>query len=111
MGPSTSNYATRKGQLAWGKDDLGHTIFFQITENLICRCGDQLLKSPDRYGRQRSKATFNRYRTPLSVVHNVASRDWRLLPNSPVNNVPKLCEEQPRCRILEKDERRRLLSA
>ncbi|MDN3506503.1 MAG: site-specific integrase [Simkaniaceae bacterium] len=111
MDEESSNYQTRLGQLKWWKEEIGHCILPKITEDLICKCRDKLLKTTDQFGRSRSKATFNRYRTSLSCVFNVALKEWRLIPSSPIKNIRKLKENKPRCRILDKEERSALLEA
>lgn len=111
MDEESSNYQTRVGQLKWWKQMIGHCILTKVTEDLICKCRDSLLKTKDQFGRSRSKATFNRYRTSLSCVLNVALREWRLIPSSPIKNIRKLKENKPRCRILDKEERIVLLQA
>jgi integrase len=111
MNEESSNYQTRLGQLNWWKQEIGHCVLTRVTEDQICKCRDKLLKTKDRFGRPRSKATFNRYRTSLSCVLNVALKEWRLIPSSPIKNIRKLKENKPRCRILDSEERTALLEA
>ncbi|MEM7175127.1 MAG: hypothetical protein AAF443_04260 [Chlamydiota bacterium] len=47
---TSSNYATRLGQLEWWKQEIGHCILTRLSENLICLCRDKLLKTKDQFG-------------------------------------------------------------
>ena len=111
MDSESSNYKTRLGQLKWWKNEIGAYLLSQIKEDLICRYRDKLLKTPDRFGKKRSGPTVNRYLTSLSVVLDVARREWRLISNTPIKNIRKYSESQPRDRFLNHEERERLLDS
>jgi hypothetical protein len=100
MDPQSSNYKTRIGQLKWWKAEIGSCLLSQVKEDLICRCRDKLFKTPDKFGRKRKGSSINRYLTSLSVVLDIARREWRLISNAPVKNIRKYSESQPRDRFL-----------
>ena len=108
---TSSNYKTRLGQLLWWKGQLGYFTLTNIREDVISSALKRLQDKPDRFGRPRSSSTLNRYRTTLSVLLGVASREWRLLPSNPVANFQKLREPPGRDRFLSEDESERLLKA
>jgi integrase len=105
------NHLTMKGQLEWWKKEIGYCILSQFREDLIASSRDKLKKEPDYLGRLRSPATVNRYLCSLGSVINIAVKEWRLLPASPLKNVRKLSEPRGRERFLSKEEKSRLLHA
>jgi len=111
MDPSNSNYKTRKGQLEWWKAEIGNLVLSQVREDAICKCKDKLLKTPDKFGNLRKGSTINRYLTTLSVVLDIARKEWRLFKGEPIKNIRKCQESQPRDRFLNHEERARLLDA
>lgn len=105
------NHKTIKGHLSWWKDEIGYCILSQLREDIIAQARDKLKEQPDKWGRSRSSATVNRYLCSLGSVINLAVREWRLLPYSPLKNVRKLPEPRGRERFLSKEEKKQLLLA
>lgn len=105
------NHRTIIGHLRWWKQELGYCILSNFREDLIARCRDKLKIEVDKRGKLRSHATVNRYLCSLGSVINLAVREWRVLPSSPLKNIRKLSEPRGRERFLVGDETARLLQA
>lgn len=110
LDPSSTNFKTRLGQLTWWKEQLGHHVITNITEDLISKALEKLQNTPDRYGRSRKSATINRYATALSCVLEKVCKEWRLIPKNPVRNLKKKKEVKKKKKVLTFSECQKLLT-
>ncbi|GJL79733.1 MAG: integrase [Nitrospinaceae bacterium] len=97
--------------LQWWKEQLGHKSLADITSINITEYRDQLLREPGSRKKKRSSATVVRYMAALSHAFNIAVREWGWLDDSPMRKVTKPKEPRGRVRLLNDDERERLMKA
>ena len=101
----------QKSQLLWWKQQLGMLTLADLTPDLFVDCRDKLAKKEVPSGALMSPATVNRYLAVMSHALNIAVKEYRWLPDSPMRDVSKLPEPKGRVRFLSDDERKRLLDA
>ena len=99
------------GQLRWWDKELGHLVLADLTPSVLAEARDRLLRTPTPHGKQRSRATVNRYLAVLSHACTEATREWGWLETNPFQRVKKFPEPRGRVRFLAEDERERLLAA
>ncbi len=114
--PGRKDAQTRKQQVGFWREQIGHLALVDLTPSLINKAVAELLATPTRYGRERSPATANRYLAALSHALSVAVKEWEWLDSSPMARVTKQREPRGRTRYLDDgkhgtDERARLLAA
>lgn len=105
------NHKTMLGHLNWFKQEIGQISLSRFREDVVAKCRDKLVSTPDKHGRPRSSSTINRYLCSLASVVSLAVSEWKLLTSSPLKHVRKLPEPRGRSRYLSKEERSRLLKA
>ena len=98
-------------QLHWWKERIGGESLADISPIKIAECRDQLLREPGTRKKKRSSATVNRYMAALSHAFNIAVREWGWVDDSPMRKVTKPKEPRGRVRLLDDDERVRLMKA
>lgn len=98
-------------QLRWWRDQLGLMTLADLSADIIADQRDKLMKRDLAAGRRISPASVNRYLAAFSHVLSVAVREFKWLPDSPMRDVAKLPESQPRVRYLSAEERDALLNA
>lgn len=97
--------------LAWWKSEAGYVTLDKLTPETIASFKPALRKRRTRAGAPVTSATTNRYLAALSAVCKYAWKEIRWLPANPVLAVTKGSESDGVVRLLEDDERRRLLQA
>ena len=97
--------------LQWWKEQLGHELLADVNPIRISECRDQLLRDPGSRKKKRSSATVVRYMAALSHAFSVAVKDWGWVDDSPMRKVTKPKEPRGRVRLLDEDERVRLMQA
>lgn len=114
---SQSMQRCQSSQLAWWESRYGERRLADITPDVIAEGKDALLAEPignatkAKHPRTRTAASVRRYLAVLSHLLNVAAREWRWIPASPMSAVTKPKEPRGRVRWLADEERGRLLEA
>lgn len=108
-------YPKRQGKqtalLTWWKDKIGHLYLSDLTPAVIAESRDVLLAENTVRKRLRTPSTVNRYLAALSKVLTVAVKEWGWLDDSPMRKVTKPTENPGRNRLLNLEEKDRLLEA
>lgn len=98
------SYQKQKNQLSWWNKHLGKYFLCHITPSMIAELRDRLLSEKTGRGRLRTASTTNRYLAILSLVFNVAVKEWYWLKENPVLKITRSKENKARERYLSKDE-------
>lgn len=105
------SYAKLHMQLTWWEKQIGSYTLADITPARIGECRDDLANGITFRGKQRSRATVNRYLVALSHVFTIAMKEWGWIEINPLDKVTKFKEPKGRSRFLSDGERQRLLKA
>ena len=103
--------------IEWWRKRIGHIILIDLSPSELARCRDELMKEPngryDKKGNPQTKApaTIWKYMTTLSIVLNIAVKEWEWLDQSPMSKVRKPKVSNERDRFLSVREREKLLDA
>lgn len=97
--------------LRYWEEKLGAYELAGISPALISEHRNNLLGTPNKYGRKIGVSTVNRYTTALGHVFSTAVKQWGLLETNPLTRVNKLKEPRGRVRYLSDDERNILLES
>lgn len=100
-----------KRHLEYWKMRLGEYALVHLTPERIGKERQHLLDSPSMKGKQRSKATVNRYMSSLSSTLRYATEELRWISENPCKNLTKLKEHAGRDRVLTEYEIPKLLLA
>lgn len=95
-------------QLNWWKRELGDKLLSDVTSSAIAKTKDLLMKQSVN-GKKRSNATCVRYLMALSHAFTIAIKEWEWIQDNPVSRVMKPQEPRGRVRVLNDEERKRLL--
>tara|TARA_B100001989_G_C24550011_1_gene473720 strand:- start:4492 stop:5580 length:1089 start_codon:yes stop_codon:yes gene_type:complete len=105
------NPVNQKKYLSYWKDALGHSILADISSSVIVEKRNALVGMKNKYGREISTVTANRYTQSLGHVLTVAMKDWEWINDNPVSKMSKFKEPRGRVRFLSDEERKNLLQA
>ena len=103
--------ANQKHYLKYWKDHIGERVLADVSPALITEYRNKLVGTKNRYGKEISPVTANRYTTALGHVFAIAVNEWEWLDNNPVRRIKKYPESKGRVRFLSDDERGALLDA
>lgn len=109
---AASGIATRQNRirrLAFWRDELGDLVLADVTPGRIVEARAKLLRTRSRRGTVYAPATVNQCLGDLRHVFSIAKREFSLLSNNPLADIPKLKEPRGRVRFLTTDERDALL--
>lgn len=109
---SSSAIATKPARirrLGFWREELGARVLADVTPGRIVEARAKLLRSKNRVGEVFAPATVNQYLADLRHVFSIAKREFSLLSNNPLADIPKLKEPRGRVRFLSPDERDALL--
>jgi len=106
-----TNTANQEHYLKWWKAELGAYRLFDLTPSMIVKHRNGLVGTKNKYGREISATTANRYTQALGHVFTVAMNEWEWVDSNPVRKISKYKESRGRVRFLSDNERQSLLSA
>jgi integrase len=109
---AASTQEDQREQLAWWAGEYGDLKLSAITTPLLVEVRDKLSKTIAKHGKGTLRpSSVNRYLAAISHVLRVASREWYWIPANPMDQVPRLKENNARDRYLSEDELKCLMNA
>lgn len=106
-----------KLHIEWWRKRVGHVILIDLSPSELSMHRDELLKESngrlnhDGTPALKSACTVWKYMTTLSIILNIAVKEWEWLDQSPMSKVRKPQVKNERDRFLSPNERAKLLEA